>query len=73
MNKKRLRKRLHEAVVDNTNRENRLAPWLQKVQSKKHNLPEINLEDNRIKVIETRVVKEILHDPYEYSQDLTEK
>ena len=41
MHKKRLRKQLHEAVVDNSNRENRLAPWMAKVQSKKHNLPEI--------------------------------
>jgi len=73
MNKKRLRKNLHDAVIDNTNRENRLAPWVQKVHSKKHNLPTINLEDNRIKVIETRVKKDILTDAFEYSQDLNEK
>ena len=73
MNKKHMRQRLHAAVVDNTNRENRLAPWMKKVQSKKHNSPVINLEDNRIKVIETRVKKEIISDAYEYSQDLNER
>lgn len=41
MHKKRLSKRLHEAVIDTNNRENRMAPWLNKVHSKKHNLPEI--------------------------------
>ena len=73
MHKKRLRKQLHEAVIDNSNRENRLAPWMAKVQSKKHNLPEIQLEDNRIRVIETRVKKEILTDAEEYNRDLNEK
>lgn len=43
MHKKRLSKRLHEAVIDTTNRENRLKPWLNKVHSKKQNLPEIML------------------------------
>ena len=57
MHKKRLSKRLHEAVVDNNNRENRLKPWLNKAESKKHNLPDIKLEDNRIKIIEKRVTK----------------
>lgn len=43
MHKKRISKRLHEAVIDTTNRENRLKPWLKKVKSKKQNLPEIML------------------------------
>ena len=73
MHKKRLHKQLHEAVVDSQNRENRLAPWLNKVHSKKHNLPNILLEDNRIKVIDTRVRKFILTDPEEYNRDLKEK
>ena len=73
VNKKRVRQRLHEAVISNDGRQNRLAPWMQKVQSRKHNLPEINLEENRIKVIETRVKKEIFTDKYERRADLTEK
>ena len=71
--KKRLSKRLHEAVVDTTNRENRMKPWLKKVHSKKHNLPEIMLEDRRITVIENRVNKIILNEPVEYNADLNEK
>ena len=73
MNKKRVRQRLHEAVVGDDGRKNRLAPWMQKVQSKKHNLPQINLEENRIKVIETRVKKEIFSDKYEYRKYLADK
>ena len=71
--KKRLSKRIHEAVVDTANRENRMAPWIDKVNSKKHNLPDLLLEDKRIKVIETRVNKLILTHPDEYNQDLNEK
>ena len=73
MHKKRLSKRIHEAVVDTQNRENRMAPWLDKVHSKKHNLPDILLEDSRIQVIETRVTQNILSDAEEYNRDLNEK
>ena len=50
-----------------------MAPWIDKVNSKKHNLPDLLLEDKRIKVIETRVNKLILTHPDEYNQDLNEK
>ena len=73
MHKKRLSKRIHEAVVDDTNRENRMRPWQEKVHSRKHNLPDLVLEDKRIKVIEVRVNKVILADPEEYNRDLNEK
>ena len=43
MHRKRLSKRIHEAVVDDTNRENRMKPWHEKVHSKKHNLPDLML------------------------------
>ena len=36
-------------------------------------MPELILEDNRIKVIETRVTKQILSEPEEYNRDLNEK
>ena len=71
--KQRLTKRIHEAVVDTNNRENRMKPWMNKVQSKKHNLPEVMLEDRRIKVIETRVTVNYLDQPQEYNADLNEK
>ena len=71
--KKQVRKQLHQAVNSSDGSHIRLAPWMQKVQSKKHNLPEINLEENRIKIIETRVKKEIYSDKYERRADLTEK
>jgi len=73
MLKKHLRERLHHAVVDTTNRENRMKPWLKKIHSKKHNLPGILLEDNRIKVIEARVKKQVITDPEDYNRDLKEK
>lgn len=73
MHKKRLSKRLHDAVLDDTNRQNRLKPWQSKATSKKHNLPEIQLQDSRITVIETRTNKQILTDPEEYNRDLNEK
>ena len=73
MHRKRLNKRIHEAVVDDTNRENRMRPWQEKGHSKKHNLPDLVLEDKRIKVIEVRVTKAILTDPEEYNRDLNEK
>ena len=50
-----------------------MAPWMSKVASKKHNLPDIMLEDKRIKVIETRVTKQILTEPEDYNRDLNEK
>ena len=50
-----------------------MAPWLDKVHSKKHNLPDIMLEDSRIQVIETRVTQSILSDAEEYNRDLNEK
>ena len=71
--KKKLTKQIHEAVVDTSNRQNRMAPWMSKVASKKHNLPDIMLEDKRIKVIETRVTKQILTEPEDYNRDLNEK
>ena len=71
--KKKLTKQIHEAVVDTSNRENRMAPWMNKVASKRHNLPDIMLEDKRIKVIETRVTKQILTEPEDYNRDLNEK
>lgn len=37
-----------------------MAPWLEKIQSKKHNLPDITLEDNRIKIVGVREKKQIL-------------
>ena len=71
--KKKLTKRLHEAVVDTNNRENRMKPWLSKVHQKQHNLPELMLEDRRIKVIENHVTKVIFDQPKEYNLDLNEK
>ena len=71
--KKKLTKQIHDAVVDTNNRENRMAPWMTKVHSKRHNLPDIMLEDKRIKVIETRVTKQILTEPEDYNRDLNEK
>ena len=50
-----------------------MAPWMNKVASKRHNLPDIMLEDKRIKVIETRVTKQILTEPEDYNRDLNEK
>ena len=46
---------------------------MNKVHSKKHNLPEVMLEDRRIKVIETRVTVNYLDQPQEYNADLNEK
>ena len=43
------------------------------MHSKKHNLPDLVLEDKRIKVIEVRVDKVLLTDPEEYNRDLNEK
>ena len=73
MHRKRLSKRIHEAVIDDTNRENRMKPWQDKVHSKMHNLPDLVLEDKRIKVIEVRVNKDFLTDSEEYNRDLNEK
>ena len=60
---------MHDVVVDDDrHRQNRMAPWLQKAQSKKHNLPKIKLEDNRIKLIETRIQKQMVTDPEDYNR-----
>ena len=71
--KKKLTKQIHDAVIDTNNSSNRMAPWMSKVHSKRHNLPDIMLEDKRIKVIETRVTKQILTEPEDYNRDLNEK
>ena len=60
--KKKVTKQLNEAVVDNTNKENRLKGWANKVQEKKANLPEMMLEESRIEVIEHyEVSKKVLN------------
>jgi len=50
------------------NRENRLAPWRQKLSTKKHNLPDIIQEDNRIKIVENRQKKQMITDLAEYNR-----